>query len=69
MAEVESQKDGSFLLIENHCPICVAAKNCMRLCGAELEVFRAVLGKGISIERTEHILGGARRCAYKVSKF
>ena len=28
MAQFEMQNDGSFLLIENHCPICVAAKTC-----------------------------------------
>jgi predicted ArsR family transcriptional regulator len=26
MAEFEAEPDGSFLLIENHCPICAAAK-------------------------------------------
>ena len=28
MAEFEAEPDGSFLLIENHCPICAAAKTC-----------------------------------------
>src|SRR5689334_15853554 len=28
MAEFEADPDGSFLLIENHCPICAAAKTC-----------------------------------------
>lgn len=68
MAEVEPQKDGSYLLIENHCPICVAARECQNLCGGELEVFRSVLGKTVSVERIEHILAGARRCAYRIRK-
>jgi predicted ArsR family transcriptional regulator len=58
-------KDGSFLLIENHCPICAAATACTGLCARELEVFQRVLGQ-VTIERTEHILAGARRCVYRV---
>lgn len=66
MAEVRAEKDGSYLLIENHCPICVAARACQRLCGGELEVFQRVLGADVELERTEHIMAGARRCAYRV---
>jgi predicted ArsR family transcriptional regulator len=67
MAEVQAQADGSFLLLEKHCPICAAAVACTGLCGKELEVFRAVLGQDVTIERTEHMVVGARRCAYRVS--
>jgi predicted ArsR family transcriptional regulator len=67
MAEVESLDDGSFLLIENHCPICTAAQACTGLCARELEVFQTVLGKDVAIERSEHILSGSRRCVYLVS--
>ena len=66
MAEVQRQSDGSFLLIENHCPISAAANTCPKLCDAELEVFRAILGEGVVIERTEHMLAGARRCVYRI---
>ena len=66
MAEVQRQPDGSFLLIENHCPISAAANTCPKLCDAELEVFRAILGEGVVIERTEHMLAGARRCVYRI---
>lgn len=65
MAEAVSDGDG-FLLIENHCPICRAAAACTGLCRQELEVFRAVLGPGAVIKRTDHILAGARRCAYSI---
>jgi iron-sulfur cluster biosynthesis transcriptional regulator SufR len=68
MAEVIDQPDGNLLLIENHCPICTAAQNCQQLCGAELEVFKAILGEAIAIERVEHILEGDRRCAYLVRR-
>jgi predicted ArsR family transcriptional regulator len=30
-------------------------------------VFRAVLGTGASVERIDHILAGARRCAYRIT--
>jgi predicted ArsR family transcriptional regulator len=67
MAEIQSLDDGSFLLIENHCPICAAATACTGLCARELEVFGRVLGQGVMVERTEHIVAGARRCVYRVS--
>ncbi|PSL46401.1 transcriptional regulator [Chitinophaga niastensis] len=62
-------KEGNdFLLIENHCPIHAAAKCCTRFCQSELDTFIAVLGKNVSVTRTEHIMAGARRCAYKISQ-
>jgi hypothetical protein len=54
-------------LVERHCPICVAATACTGLCRNELEVFQDVLGPEVRIERTEHIVAGASRCAYRVS--
>ncbi len=68
MAAVESAGDGDYLLIENHCPVCAAAAACQGLCALELEVFRTVLGEDVTVERTDHILAGARRCAYRVRK-
>jgi predicted ArsR family transcriptional regulator len=67
MAEVIELPAGDLLLVENHCPIYAAAQTCQKLCGAELEVFRAVLGTTVTVERVEHILAGDRRCAYRVS--
>lgn len=67
MADV-LQEDGELLLVENHCPICAAATACTGLCGAELEVFQQVLGREIEITRTEHIVSGARRCAYRMRR-
>lgn len=66
MADVVTDVDGELLLVENHCPICDAARTCVALCGRELETFQHVLGDDVSIERTEHILAGARRCAYRI---
>jgi iron-sulfur cluster biosynthesis transcriptional regulator SufR len=67
MAEVVELPDGDLLLVENHCPICAAAQTCQKLCGAELAMFRAVLGTAVTVERVEHILAGNRRCAYRVA--
>ena len=67
MADVKNEPDGAFLLVENHCPICAAATACTGLCERELEVFQTVLGDGVEVTRTEHIVSGARRCAYRVS--
>jgi predicted ArsR family transcriptional regulator len=66
MAEVEQAADGSLLLVENHCPICAAARECQNFCRSELAVFQRVLGPGASVERAEHLLSGARRCAYRI---
>lgn len=66
MAEVLTEQDGGYLFVENHCPICAAAKSCTGICAAELEVFQTALGPDVSLERTEHLLTGARRCAYRV---
>jgi predicted ArsR family transcriptional regulator len=66
MAEFEAEPDGSFLLIENHCPICAAAKTCQGFCRSELELFRAAFGPRTSVTRQEHLLSGGRRCVYRV---
>jgi predicted ArsR family transcriptional regulator len=65
MAEVTGEGD-DLLLIEHHCPICEAAEACAGFCRAELGVFRAVLGDDVSVERTEHLLAGGARCAYRI---
>ena len=70
MAEVKPDVNGAsgtWLLIENHCPICAAAKACEGLCRRELDAFQAALGNDVKIERTEHIITGARRCVYQVT--
>jgi predicted ArsR family transcriptional regulator len=65
MAEARREGDG-MLLIENHCPICAAAQRCQSLCRSELQVFQAALGPGVVVERLDHIISGARRCAYRI---
>lgn len=59
--------DGDVLLIEHHCPIGDAARACSGLCAAELQLFRETLGPDVTVEREQHLLAGAQRCAYRVS--
>ncbi len=66
MAEVRLLPDG-WLLIENHCPICVAAEACQQFCRSELETFQRLFAKYGQVKRVDHVLAGARRCAYKIS--
>jgi predicted ArsR family transcriptional regulator len=65
MAEVARTESG-FVLAENHCPICAAAAACQGFCEGELELFRRLL-PGATVNRIEHRLAGARRCAYRVT--
>ncbi len=67
MASAERDANGIWWLMENHCPICSAARECQGLCAIEQQVFQAVLGDSVTVERTEHILKGARRCAYRIA--
>ncbi len=68
MAEVKSEKNGTFLLFENHCPICAAATACKGFCSTELDLFQAILGPDVVVERLEHIVSGDRRCAYRIKR-
>ncbi|MBW8183441.1 helix-turn-helix transcriptional regulator [Shewanella nanhaiensis] len=65
MASVE-QEDDFYWLLENHCPICAAASRCLNFCRSELKQFQTLLQEDASVSREEHIIEGARRCAYKV---
>lgn len=65
MATVVKDKK-CYWLLENHCSICSAAKNCLNFCRSELNLFQNLLKNVASISREEHIMKGARRCAYKI---
>lgn len=65
MATVE-QEDSFYWLLENHCPICSAATKCLSFCRSELHLFQSLLSDVAVVSREEHIVAGARRCAYKV---
>jgi predicted ArsR family transcriptional regulator len=67
MTEVEAAPGGGFRLIENHCPICTAAKTCQGFCQSEWQVFQNLMGPGARVTREEHLLAGARRCVYAIA--
>ncbi|MNP08912.1 hypothetical protein D3C76_1009990 [compost metagenome] len=66
MAEMV-ESDNGWLIIENHCPICVAASRCQGFCRSELQIFQSVFGEQALVERCEHLISGDRRCVYRVS--
>lgn len=68
MAEWKKEGEGVWLLVESHCPVAAAARLCGSLCQAELDAFRSALGEDVEVERSEHLLCGARRCAYRIAK-
>jgi len=67
MARLEALAGGGFLLVEDHCPICAAAMSCQGFCSIELQIFQNLLGREWAIERQDHLLSGARRCAYRIT--
>jgi predicted ArsR family transcriptional regulator len=66
MARIESDAQG-WLLIEEHCPICAAARACQGFCRSELELFAAIAGAEASVTREQHVLAGATRCVYRIA--
>ncbi|WP_090104941.1 metalloregulator ArsR/SmtB family transcription factor [Chitinophaga sp. CF118] len=66
LAEWRAEED-SFIFVENHCPICNAATQCANICKSELNTFSHILGEGVEVTRTSHIIDGDRRCVYKIS--
>lgn len=65
----EWKKEGnSYFFMENHCPICAAATECQGFCRAELKNFQELLGPKFFVDRTQHIISGALRCTYKITK-
>ncbi|WP_133407654.1 helix-turn-helix transcriptional regulator [Parashewanella tropica] len=65
MASIE-QDNEAWWLYENHCPICAAASKCQNFCRSELQLFQDLFKDCAIVTREEHIIEGARRCAYKV---
>lgn len=66
MAELDIIPTG-YLLTENHCPICHAAKQCPALCQSELNIFQKLFKEECRIVRQEHIIEGSHRCRYLIT--
>jgi predicted ArsR family transcriptional regulator len=67
MARVERDAD-DWLLVEDHCPICIAARSCQGFCRSELQLFQEVVGAEASVIREQHLLAGAARCVYRIAR-
>lgn len=65
LAEWKRLEDG-YILIENHCPICDAARACQSICDSELAAIRRIFGEEVRVDRVDHVLEGDRRCAYHI---
>ncbi|MEL4430554.1 metalloregulator ArsR/SmtB family transcription factor [Shewanella mangrovisoli] len=63
----QEQADGVFWLLENHCPICSAATKCQNFCRSEQQQFQQLFADIATVSREEHIIDGARRCAYRIA--
>ncbi len=66
MANAEKISANEYLLIESHCPICSAARQCQNFCRSELAIFQQCFGENIVVERSEYLLTGDRRCVYRI---
>lgn len=66
MARVERAPGGGWLLVEDHCPICAAARSCEGFCRSELQLFQEIAGPDATVTREQHLLAGASRCVYRV---
>lgn len=65
VATWEADPDGSFRIIEHNCAILSVAQARPDACRSEIEFLRSVL-PGASVERVQHIVAGAHRCAYLI---
>ena len=66
LASWEATDDGRFLIVEHNCAIWAVARRYGQACSSELDFIQAVL-EDANVERTQHMVEGARRCAYLVT--
>ncbi len=65
LASWEETGDGGYRVVEHNCAIWAVASRYGQACTSELEFIRTVL-EGADVERVQHMIAGARRCAYEV---
>ena len=65
LASWEETGDGGYRVIEHNCAIWAVASRYGQACTSELDFIRAVL-PDCRVERTQHMVEGARRCAYDI---
>jgi DeoR family suf operon transcriptional repressor len=65
LASYEKVAPGVFRIVEHNCAIWAVAERYGQACTSELEFIRTVL-EDADVERVQHMVAGARRCAYEV---
>ena len=66
LASWEATGDGSFVIVEHNCAIWAVASRYGQACASELDFIATVLPDA-RVERTQHMVEGAKRCAYRVT--
>jgi predicted ArsR family transcriptional regulator len=66
LASWEKVRPGVFRIVEHNCAIWAVAERYGQACTSELDFIRTVLD-GADVERVQHMVAGARRCAYEVT--
>ncbi|HEY2330414.1 MAG TPA: helix-turn-helix domain-containing protein [Acidimicrobiales bacterium] len=65
LATCERLEPDRFRIIEHNCAIWAVAQRYGQACSSEIDFIRAVLPHA-SVERVQHMVAGARHCAYEV---
>jgi len=65
LASWEPAGAGAYRIVEHNCAIWAVASKYGQACTSELDFIRAVLPDA-EVERVQHMVEGARRCAYEV---
>ena len=65
LATSERVGPGVYRVVEHNCAIWAVAQRYGQACTSELDFIRAVLPEA-TVERVQHMVAGARRCAYEV---
>lgn len=66
LASYEKVAPGVFRIVEHNCAIWAVAERYGQACTSELDFIRTVLD-GADVERVQHMVAGARRCAYEIT--
>jgi DeoR family suf operon transcriptional repressor len=66
LASWEKVAPGVFRIVEHNCAIWAVAERYGQACTSELDFIRTVLD-GAAVERVQHMIAGARRCAYEIT--
>ncbi len=66
LASWEATPDGGFVIVEHNCAIWAVANKYGQACASELDFIDTVL-PGATVERIQHMVEGAKRCAYRIT--